>query len=271
MDAEQMSRGPRLRANSYAQSHVGCVRELNEDRSFTNIDCGVWVVADGMGGHDGGELASGAIVHQLEQMRPTADAQTLNMVFWESVRQANQDIQDIARSRGQGVIGSTLVALLSFDNAYRCLWSGDSRCYLYRDDQLIQLSRDHTELQDLLDRGVLSESDADTYFRKNVIMHAIGVDAEPYMDVSDGNILAGDIFLLCSDGLTTHVNNDEIADRLRGLRAQEICSELIDLTLSRGGTDNVTVNVIQFYLSSATIPGTMMPPLSDIIGNANGK
>jgi protein phosphatase len=261
----------RLRTNSYSQSHVGRVRELNEDRSFSNAACGIWAVADGMGGHDAGDLASEAIVRNLEQVTPAADPKTLNMMFWESIRQANQAIREIAKDRGQGVVGSTIVALLIFDNAYRCLWSGDSRAYLFRNGALQQLSRDHTELQELLDRGVLEAADAENYYRKNVIVHAIGVESEPYMDFTDGVILSGDIFLLCSDGLTTHVSNDEIAGRMPGRRAKDICSELIDLALSRGGTDNVTVNVIQFYSSSTTITGMSMPQIAEIAGNPNGN
>lgn len=261
----------RLRTNSYSKSHVGCVRELNEDRSFSNPDCGIWAVADGMGGHDAGDLASEAIVRQLEKLTPATDPLTLNLMFWDSISQANQTIRDIADDRGHGVIGSTVVALLIFDNAYRCLWSGDSRAYLYRNGTLMQLSKDHTELQELLDRGVLGAADAENYYRKNVIVHAIGVESQPYMDFTDGNIFPGDIFLLCSDGLTTHVNNEEIAGKLPGRRAKDICIELIDLALERGGTDNVTVNVIQFYSSSSTIPGVSMAQIVEIAGNPNGS
>jgi protein phosphatase len=90
------------------------------------------------------------------------------------------------------------------------------------------------------------------------------------MDFTDGVILPGDIFLLCSDGLTTHVSNDEIAGNLPGRRAKQICTELVDLALSRGGTDNVTVNVIQFYSSSTTVTGLTMPMIAEIAGNPNG-
>ncbi len=131
---------------------------------------------------------------------------------------------------------------------------GDSRGYLLRGDTLIQLSRDHTEVQELLDSGALTPEEAQNYGRKNVITRAVGVDENLLLDAVDGTIAAGDTFLLCSDGLTSHVSNLEIGELMIGRRSREICEMLIDLALKRGGSDNVTVSVIQFQASNATIP-----------------
>lgn len=244
-----------LRQTSHSLSHVGNVRELNEDISYSNPEAGLWAVADGMGGHDAGELASRAVADALAAM-PVADgAQDLNAHVFEALQFANGAILALAAERGKGAIGTTVVVLLTFQNAFRCLWSGDSRAYLLRGDKLHRITKDHTEVQELIDRGVLSAADAENYHRRNVILHAIGVDGELYLDHVDGNILPGDTFILCSDGLTGHVSDLEILKIAYGLRPEQICTELLDLTLRRGGNDNVTITAIQFFSSSATVPG----------------
>jgi serine/threonine protein phosphatase PrpC len=244
----------RFQISNYSLSHVGCVRRLNEDRYFADPQTGVWVVADGMGGHDAGDLASEAIVQSLQGMPAIGSPGVLADIFEERISNANEQIRQLSAARGNNVIGSTLVGLLFFGEAFRCVWSGDSRAYLLRGDTLTQLSRDHTEVQELLDRGLLSQAEADNYPRKNVITHAIGVSDLIHLDFVDGVVQTGDTFLLCSDGLTTHVSSQEIGEVMAGRRAREICEQLVELALDRGGTDNVTVNSIQFYAARATIP-----------------
>jgi serine/threonine protein phosphatase PrpC len=248
-----------LRQTSHSLSHLGNVRELNEDVSFCNPEAGLWAVADGMGGHDAGELASRAIADALASMPVAAGAQDLNAHVHTALQSANATILRLAAERGNGTMGSTVVVLLTFQNAFRCLWSGDSRAYLLRRDKLHRITKDHTEVQELIDRGVLTAANAENYPRRNVILHAIGVDAELYLDHVDGNILPGDTFLLCSDGLTAHIGDLEILRIASGLRPEQICAELLDLTLFRGGSDNVTITAVQFFSSSATIPGGPLP------------
>jgi serine/threonine protein phosphatase PrpC len=244
----------RFQISNYSLSHVGCVRRLNEDRYFADPKTGIWVVADGMGGHDAGDLASEAIVQSLQGMPEIGSPGVLADTFQERISNANEQIRQLSAERGNNVIGSTLVGLLIFGEAFRCVWSGDSRAYLLRGDTLTQLSRDHTEVQELLDRGLLSQAEADNYPRKNVITHAIGVSDLVHLDFVDGVVQTGDTFLLCSDGLTTHVSSQEIGEVMAGRRAREICEQLVELALDRGGTDNVTVNSVQFYAAKATIP-----------------
>jgi protein phosphatase len=260
----------RLRVNSYSLSHVGCVREINEDRCFTNAENGIWAVADGMGGHDGGELASEAIIRELDVMGSPDSADDLDRRFWNSMNRANADILAVSRKRGQGVIGSTVVALLVHGDAFRCLWSGDSRAYLLRGGQLTQMSTDHTEVQDMISRGLISVEEALNYPRRNVILHAIGVHDGVHMDFVDGKVLSGDTFLLCSDGLTGHVSDREIVETMAGGRAREICTQLVDLALARGGTDNVTVSIAQFYAASVTIPGASLMQSAEEIEGSHG-
>lgn len=245
---------PRMRTAHFALSHVGCVRTLNEDRCLSNAEAGLFVVADGMGGHDAGEVASTAIVERLEQVTRQGSAIELASGFRDAITAANADIRRYSRLNGDKVIGSTVVGLLVFESDYRCYWSGDSRAYLLRGDTLTQLSRDHTEVQDLLNRGLLTKEEAAVYPRRNVITQAIGVSDYVYMDFTDGHILPGDTFLLCSDGLTGHVSNLEIGEAMAGHKPERICRDLVEVVLDRGGHDNVTICVIQFFAASATVP-----------------
>ncbi|WP_244427872.1 PP2C family protein-serine/threonine phosphatase [Sinorhizobium fredii] len=244
--------GPVFCIETEAQSHVGMVRQLNEDRAYADPVNGVWVVADGMGGHEAGDFASDAIVRHLQASAfDAASAMDLESAFRTAILRANDEIYAVSRQRGNVVIGSTIVGLLTYGNVYRCYWSGDSRAYLLRGDMLARLTRDHTEVQDLLDRGLLTEEEARVYPHRNAITHAIGVGQEAHLDYADGDVQAGDVFLLSSDGLTAHLEDLEIGRIMTGRRARDICQELVNLALYRGGTDNVTVNVVRFLDASA--------------------
>lgn len=240
--------------DTYSLSHVGNVRQLNEDRSFANPATGVWAVADGMGGHHAGDFASQAIIDGLSTIAPSRSPAALEASFRDSIDRANRAIRAFARLQGNMVVGSTLVCLLTFVDIYRCFWAGDSRAYRLRDMRLRQLSQDHTEVQSLLSEGLLSPEEAATYPRRNVITHAIGIADHVFLEHADGEIKPDDSFLLCSDGLTGHVNDDEIASIMAKGTAKEICHELVNLALLRGGSDNVTVNVVQFHPASSTMP-----------------
>jgi protein phosphatase len=158
---------------------------------------------------------------------------------------ANREIRELSTKNGS-TIGSTLAALLAFERSYACMWAGDSRIYMLHGGKLSQLSRDHTEMQDLLDRGLLTREEAVSWPRRNVITRAIGAVDEPELDIKHGRINPGDKFLICSDGLTAHVSDDEIGDALAGNAPEEACGSLIELALKRGGSDNVTVVIVEF-------------------------
>jgi protein phosphatase len=231
---------------SCGQSHVGLIRELNEDRYLVKSESGLYVVADGMGGHDAGEVASTSIVEHLKSIGIPSSAPDLRARFEDRVIMANREIREISSRNGGGMVGSTLAALLAFERQYACMWAGDSRIYMFRNGKLSQLSRDHTEMQDLIDRGLLTREEAVAWPRRNVVTRAIGAVDDPALDIAHGQILAGDKFLICSDGLTAHVSDEEIGLALAEKSAQEGCGSLIDLTLSRGGSDNVTVIIVRF-------------------------
>jgi len=229
---------------SFGVSHKGCVRELNEDNYLVEPQTGLWVVADGMGGHDAGEVASASIVDHLATIGIASSAPDLRARFEDRLSRANAEIRGISESRGI-TIGSTVAALLAMDGRFACLWAGDSRVYLIRNASISQISKDHTEVQELVDRGMISESEARTWPRRNVITHAVGVSDEIVIDFQQGEIMPGDIFVLNTDGLTAHVTDAEIEAATVSATPQAACEKLLETVLARGGTDNVTIVLVK--------------------------
>jgi len=229
-----------------AASHVGHVRSLNEDRFLVAPESGLFAVADGMGGQAAGDVASSAVVQALATIAPAASAGDLLARMKAGIAAANTEIQKVAQARGT-VVGTTVAALLVFAPHFACLWSGDSRIYRVRAGRIAQLSRDHTEIQSLLDRGVLTPEEASAWPGRNVVTRAIGVQERPDVELDHGLLEPGDLFILCSDGLTQHVRDREILDLcITAADAQGACDALVSLTLARGASDNVTVVAVRY-------------------------
>lgn len=231
----------RFRIDSDGRTDVGCKRKLNEDSLLMRPDIGLWVVADGMGGHDAGDLASQTVVAELDSVKIASSARDLLTAVEERVIAANARLREEAERRDGATIGCTLALLIIYEDAFACVWSGDSRVYRVRRGQIEQISRDHTEAQELVDLGTLTADEAKTWPRKNVITRAIGVFDEPELEMQQGRIEDGDLFVLCSDGLTEHVGDPEILAKANGQQTGEMVNALIDMTLERGAKDNVTV------------------------------
>ena len=208
-----------FRIESWARTHEGRVRDHNEDSYCAKEPQGLWAVADGMGGHEGGEWASAKLVEKLD---------------------ANRIILREARNR-QKRMGSTIVTLLVHDRLYAVLWVGDSRAYLLRDGELVQLSRDHSQVQEMVDRGIMRPEDAVGHPMGHILSRAVGVTEEVQVDQVSGEIVPGDVFLLCSDGLHGYVEEKDIARLLARGTPERASEALVDLTLANGAPDNVTV------------------------------
>jgi serine/threonine protein phosphatase PrpC len=226
-------------------THVGLKRERNEDSYLLRPEAGLWAVADGMGGHGGGDVASRMAISALEQVTAAPTGEALLEAVETAVADANRDMRAYARTESGGVMGTTLVALLMFGEHFACLWCGDSRAYLLRDGALRQLTRDHSESQDLVDRGVLDPEEAKLWPRRNVLTRALGVSDAAELEIISDRLAAGDALLLCSDGLTGHLDADDITAALDEQDPQAVCDCLIALTLERGARDNVTVVVLR--------------------------
>lgn len=228
-----------------AATHQGCVRDHNEDRYMSKPASGVWVVADGMGGHEAGDFASQTIADTIASIGMPSSAPDLQARFMDRLTQAHDLIQQQSARLNGATVGATLVSFLAFEQHFACVWSGDSRIYLMRDGSFTQVTIDHTEVQELLNNGSITPEQAETWPRKNVITRAIGVSDRPRTDEKYGTLNPGDVFLLCSDGLTEHVQDSEMAQILARSDAQASCDQLVELTLSRGARDNVTVMVVR--------------------------
>lgn len=228
-----------------ALSDTGRVRAHNEDSIGAFPDIGVWAVADGMGGHAAGDVASDLIVEELGSLGIAVSAQDQRARVLERLDRAHYRILEHARTNQLGTVGATIAALLIHDAEFSCIWAGDSRIYLLRDGQLTALTQDHSEVAQLVASGVMSEAEARHVPGRNVITRAIGIGEEAQPEIAGGVIKPGDRLLLCSDGLTEHLDNSELAEILNVARpAPELARRLIDLTLERGAKDNVSVIVL---------------------------
>lgn len=232
-----------LRARAVAATHPGLKRAVNEDRFCDRDDIGLWAVADGMGGHAHGDWASHAVVQALESLTLPQGFPAATQAVADAVHSANRRIWAEAQRRTQQM-GSTVVALLVRDHCFAALWVGDSRAYVLREGLLHPLTRDHSQVQEMVDRGLISEDAARHHPRGHVLARAVGVGARLAVDVVSDEVQEGDVFLLCSDGLTGTVDEAEIGrlmampDRQKGLDA------LIAAALAGGAPDNVTAILV---------------------------
>jgi serine/threonine protein phosphatase Stp1 len=231
---------------SGAATHVGCVRKLNEDAYLDRADLGLWVVADGMGGHDAGDHASQATIAHLDRLPVPSSAPMLLAGVKAALVAANQDLRQEAAGRGPGrIIASTVVTLLTFGQHYCCVWAGDSRLYLLRDEVLRQVSRDHSHVQELVETNLLSPEDARNHPLGNVVTRAVGAADELELESRHDRLRDGDLFLLCSDGLSKAVEDEEIRAILMRESLFDAPYALIESALERKANDNVTVVAVQ--------------------------
>jgi protein phosphatase len=224
-------------------SHVGLRRELNEDTYYGDSSLGLWLVADGMGGHEFGEVASAlardAVVREIRAGKTLAD----------SIRSADEDIIRHSRQRTDSLpMGTTMVALRIVDNRFELAWVGDSRAYLWN-GKLRQLSSDHSYVQELIDQGAITAEQARSHPHRNVVTQALGVTDPESLKVEtlSGELRPGFQILLCSDGLTEEVDDATIATLLGNamFSAQECVDHLIAAALDGGGSDNVTAVLLR--------------------------
>ncbi len=234
------------RVTTWAQTHVGTVRRHNEDAYLCRPDLGLWAVADGAGGHQSGELASGMIAAALDRLEPGLTAAELLPRVRVAMNETHTALLHEAGLRGAGtVIASTVVILVLRDTHFACLWAGDSRAYLLRQGALTQITRDHSLVQDLVDEGRLSLAAAEHHPQANVITRALGADGlDLELDKTIGTIEPGDRFLLCSDGLSKTLPVSEIAALLGAPDGVPPTELLIAAALARKGSDNVTAVVV---------------------------
>jgi protein phosphatase len=228
---------------SAAQTDVGRVRSRNEDACLAQPQRGLWVVADGMGGHAFGDVASRTVVEALDRLPPSTSLARSIDAARATLVQVNGALRAEARTRHVPVMGSTVVVLLAVGTEAACLWAGDSRIYLYRHGRLQQLTRDHSQAAALQARGV--DAAASAAVGGNMITRAVGASDSLDVEVTTLPVRDGDIFLLCSDGLSNPVPEQDIRETLACGDCTQAAQTLVRMALDNGGRDNVTVFVAQ--------------------------
>jgi len=230
---------------SSARSAVGNVRKINEDAHIERPEIGLWAVADGMGGHEAGDVASKTVVTALSAIPANDSLESLIEEVAASLAKVNSDLLDMGKEFGPGhVVGSTVVVMLA--NGTRCaaVWAGDSRLYRCRDGNLEQITRDHSLVAELSHLGVGSQDGLPDHSLSNVLTRALGAERDLAIETVSYEARENDVYLLCSDGLVREVGPGEISDILSRGDCDQSAQELIDLTLSREARDNVTVVVV---------------------------
>lgn len=241
-----------IKWNTSADTNVGMVRSVNEDSIMSNPETGLWAVADGMGGYEAGDVASKMIVSSLEEIKKHQYLSDFVDVIEDKIIDANQRILEYSEIMHEGrTLGSTIVSLLIKGQVGICLWAGDSRLYLLRNNYLQQISRDHSHVQELIDQGSITEEDALNHPDGNVITRAVGTSHEFYVDVTAFNVQVGDTFLLCSDGLYNAVDEYDIEHHMKSHDTDDAVKQLIVKSLENGAPDNVSVVMVKSVSETA--------------------
>ncbi|TVV71705.1 PP2C family protein-serine/threonine phosphatase [Sphingomonas solaris] len=241
MEPARSVRSSHPRFTSTALSHPGCRRTVNEDRLLDRAGAGLWAIADGMGGHRAGDVAAARTIASLEEVERGDSGFVFLSDALARIEAANAALYGAGQAGGTG---STLVALLVHGGHYACLWAGDSRAYLYRAGRLLAVTRDHSLVQQLVDQGALTEEERHRHPQAHVITRAVGARPNVEIDRRFAPIMAGDIFLLCSDGLTACLADDEIAGVLATHSPPEAAQVLLATALARCAQDNVSLIVV---------------------------
>jgi len=258
--------------HAFGLTDVGRKRKHNEDAYLVDPERGLFVVADGMGGHAAGEVASRITVESMQEFIASSDdatdsswpfgqagsrTPTAGTRLTTAVEKANEKVMRAVASRPElKGMGTTVVAVLIDGERATLVHVGDSRAYLYRDGDLRRLTDDHSWVQEQVNAGILSEDEAKSHPLKNVVTRALGGSPHVSVDLIEVPIRPGDRFLLCSDGLTGMVADEEIHEFFRKEPVPEpAVRHLIELANERGGVDNITVIVVDVLLEGAADEG----------------
>ena len=243
-----------MRFECGVKSDQGKIRNSNED-SYVAMDFqGTFLVADGMGGHAAGEIASAMAAEAVKSFLEEGERDSKTEVLLQNaVQRANAHVYQAQMQKKElRGMGSTLTVLAISNNRFHIAHVGDSRAYLYRNGELKQLTQDHSAVWPLYETGILSKRDLAKHPQKHIITRSIGTYPQVEVDLQCDNASAGDIFLLCSDGLTDVLSDEEIGQNLSedGTRPQDLADRLVDAANNGGGPDNITVIVVRILEAS---------------------
>ena len=232
---------------SEVRTHVGNVRSHNEDAAIARDADGLWVVADGMGGHQAGDYASSAIVGAIGKLSLRAYLVDVVEQVEDNLSTVNNELISYANEAfaSASKVGSTVACLIIRYGVAVAIWSGDSRIYLWRDNKLMMMTRDHTKVQELMDQGHLTPQQAEQSNLKNMLTRAVGVHEEFFVDINAFSVREGDRFLICSDGLYNEVDEPAIERMIQAKKIKKVADNLLAQTLAGEARDNVTIIVVE--------------------------
>lgn len=228
---------------SWATTHVGNVRRHNEDALLDRPDLNLWAVADGAGGHARGGVASRMVIEALDAIPPNLTAGEMLAEVRQRIAAAHAELQ--AMYNGEEISATTVVVLIARDGHFACLWAGDSRAYLLRGSELLQLTHDHSVVQELIDASMISPEEAEGHPNANIITRAVGAEGDLELDKVTDRLQVGDRFLLCSDGLCKELPASELAELLAAHPPRSPTERLVQAALLRSARDNITAVAIE--------------------------
>lgn len=229
-----------MRFENVARTHIGCRRKANEDAMLVRPDLGLWAIADGMGGHEAGDVASALVVEKLGAVDIDPRLAVRAASARAAIEDANRQLWNMTTAGKPRTIGSTVVAITADDTGFTCLWAGDSRAYRAHDGVLRQLTRDHSLVQQLVDAGDLDPLAAAEHPNANIITRAVGAAPKLELDSVEGVLRAGDAFLLASDGFTRLISEAEMLSALGTSDLEATADRLVETCLARKAPDNLT-------------------------------
>ena len=225
---------------------VGAKRKINEDNMLSRPEIGLWVVADGMGGHAAGDVASQSVVAAMTQLKASTDLADFVDAIEDKLLLVNHQLRKHGQEAlGGRTLGTTVVSLFFTDTMGACIWAGDSRAYLFRDGDLSRISHDHSAVQEMIDAGVITHEQAAYHPHRNVITRAVGGSENLYPEVRVFTVKAGDWYILCSDGFYNELTEETIASHLIQESPEKSVQILMEKALAKGALDNVTLIVIK--------------------------
>ena len=232
---------------SSAFTDPGLKRALNEDALFEDATHGVWAVADGMGGHSAGDIASKSIVQALKQYPGAGSLAECIDTLESLLLGVNIDLINHPARAGRDIMGSTVALLCVYPPYAFAIWAGDSRVYRLHENRLEAITEDHSMVQELVNRGHLKPEDAEHHPSANIVVRALGGNADLKLDIDQVEIASGDRFLICSDGLYKDVSEAQIEEILRMPDIHECNHRLRQAALDGGGSDNITCVLVDFH------------------------
>ncbi|SMB93424.1 protein phosphatase [Desulfonispora thiosulfatigenes DSM 11270] len=229
-------------------TNIGLVRKVNEDSYLVDEVRNLFVVADGMGGHKGGELASTIAIKTIDDFCIIdKNLENFNELLRKTIEKANSLIYNKAHTdEGFVGMGTTITAIIMHKDRLHIANIGDSRAYLITKDKICLLTQDHSLVRELMNTGEITEEEANNHPNKNILTRALGIEQDVKVDLFEREIKPGECILLCTDGLTNQVKDEEIFNIITNNKLEEAVNNLMDLALKRGGKDNITLVLVNY-------------------------